>query len=145
MSELTKLEGDAKAFEKVLAQKVTRAEDAIEQKLSAEEELVLRRLETEFLKARIEIENFQKKVIDLQKQFGERITMFAMKYNLDPTKLSLDPIAFLFRKMPAAVSPTPPVPPVPPTPPTPPTPPSNTPVTPVTPLATPIVVVPPVS
>ncbi len=97
-TEFQKVEGEVKAFEKVLAQKVTRAEDAVEQKLSADEELGLRRLETEFLKLKIEIETINKKAMEYQQNFGQKVAMLAMKYDLDPTKWSLNPSSFVFTK-----------------------------------------------
>jgi hypothetical protein len=101
-AEFVKGEDKVKAFEKVLAQKVVRAADAVEQKVSDTEELLLRRLENEFLKAKIEIENFQKRAMELQKAFGERITGLALKYELDLKTWTLDSAAFIFRKIPQA-------------------------------------------
>ena len=101
-AELVKGEDKVKAFEKVIAQKVVRAADAVEQKVSDTEELLLRRLENEFLKAKIEIENFQKRAMELQKAFGERITGLALKYELDLKTWTLDSAAFIFRKIPQA-------------------------------------------
>jgi hypothetical protein len=107
-TEFQKVEGEVKAFEKVLAQKIARAEDAIEQKLSTDEELSLRRLETEFLKLKIEIETLNKRAMEYQQNFGQRVGMLAMKYDLDPTKWSLNPQTFVFAKQPVAAPPAPP-------------------------------------
>src|ERR1700691_1611374 len=71
------------------------------QPLTAEEKLVLREIENEYLKAQIQITTLSNTTQNAQKKFTATVEAFGKKYEMVPTQMQFDNVAFEFVAIPA--------------------------------------------
>jgi hypothetical protein len=71
------------------------------QPLTAEEKLVLREIENEYLKAQIQITTLSNTTQNAQKKFTTTVEAFGKKYEIIPTEMQFDNVALEFVAIPA--------------------------------------------
>jgi len=94
-SEVVKVEGDVKAEVAKVEAKVKAAVVNI----SAEEKLFLREAELEYLKATLQIQNFQKVVETKSKEYTAYIESLIQKYGLSKAEYTFDAVTNTFKKL----------------------------------------------
>jgi hypothetical protein len=98
-AEVVKAEGDVKAEVAKVEEKVKAEVKKAVVEIKAEEQLVLRNAELEYLKATLQIQNFQKVVETKSKEYTAYIESLIQKYGLSKAEYTFDAVTNTFKKL----------------------------------------------
>jgi len=98
-SEVVKVEGDVKAEVAKVEEKVKAAVKKAVVEIKAEEQLVLRNAELEYLKATMQINNLQKIVESKSKEYTAYIESLLKTYGIDKVEYTFDAVTNTFKKL----------------------------------------------
>jgi hypothetical protein len=93
-AEVVKVEGEVKAE----VAKVEKAAEKVLQELTAEEKLIIREIENEYLKAQMEIQRLSIITQNAQKKFTETVEVLVKRYAVSPTEWIFDNISLQFKR-----------------------------------------------
>ena len=94
MEVVNEVVAEAKAVEVA----VEKAVEKVLQELSTEEQLFIRNVENEYLKASMELQRLQQVTQNCQKQFQAKVEELTKKYALSPLEWVFDTVALSFKK-----------------------------------------------
>jgi len=98
VAEAKKLEGEAETeAKKVEGEVVAKAEEVMKD-ISAEEKLLLTKMENEFLKGQMELQRIQANVKRISEIYPKKVEELAVKYAIDLKTWAFDGMELVFRK-----------------------------------------------
>jgi hypothetical protein len=93
------IEGEVKAIETKVVEKVEELVYAARVEITDSEKLVLRTIETEFLKAQLEVNRLTSILKTTQEQFTKKIKELTTKYVVDEAVYAFDAVEQVFKKI----------------------------------------------